>query len=101
MNSLLKYFKNEKEFVRLKELNKYFKKNEVLYAKISEMTTLQKSIVKYRFIDDKITYDLNKKYNKLLEDIIDIPFVEEYFELLNLFYNSLEIVKKEFENSLI
>ena len=66
MNSLLEYFKKEKEFVRLKELNKYLKKNEVLYAKISEMTTLQKSIVKYRFIDDKITYDLNIKYNKLL-----------------------------------
>lgn len=101
MNSLLEYFANEKEFIRLKELNKYFKKNEELYAKISEMTSLQKEIVKNRFSDDLTVVSLNKKYNKLLEEIIDIPFVDEYFELLNLFYNSLEIVKKEFENSLI
>lgn len=102
MNNLLDFLKNTEELKKLQELNDYFYQNRELYDKIELMKELQrKYIVSKSKGDLEVASIAKKNYEDMVSEIIDYPFVEEYFDLLNLFHNTLELIEKEMEKELL
>jgi len=83
-NRLLDYFNNIPEVIRLKELKNYVESNEKIIEKFDEIKDLQKKMVNAREFNQinqlKVYED---EYKKLNSELLDIPFVEEYLELMN------------------
>ncbi len=100
MNNLVAVFKNSEEFKRLEELRAYFKRNKELDLAYTELKKVQKQLVKAKVKNDIILVsNLQKNYDKIKEGMLEMPFVSEYFELLEEIYADLKIVTKEIEKS--
>ena len=68
---------------------------------MKELKLIQKKLIRAKVNNDIIlSSELDKKYKSIKEEIIDLPFVEEYFELLEVLHNDLEMVSEEIESSL-
>ena len=84
-NKLLDYFNNIPEVKRLKELKNYIESNEKILIKFDEIKDIQKKIVnakEFNQINQLKVYE--DEYKKLNQELLDIPFVEEYLELMDL-----------------
>ena len=84
-NKLLDYFNNIPEVKRLKELKNYIESNEEILIKFDEIKDIQKKIVnakEFNQINQLKVYE--DEYKKLNQELLDIPFVEEYLELMDL-----------------
>ncbi len=83
-NRLLDYFNNIPEVIRLKELKNYIESNEKIINKFDEIKDLQKKMVnakEFNQINQLKAYE--EEYKRLNSELLDIPFVEEYLELMN------------------
>lgn len=101
MNNLKEFFANTPEFKRLKELHCYFNNNANLKEKLDAFLAMQKKITRAKIDSNfQLLKELENEYKKMENSIIDIPFVEEYFELLELFRNTLNIVKDTIEKEI-
>ena len=83
-NKLLDYFNNIPEVIRLKELKNYIESNEKIINKFDEIKNVQKQIVnakEFNQINQLKVYE--DEYKRLNQELLDIPFVEEYLELMN------------------
>ncbi len=83
-NRLLDYFNNIPEVIRLKELKNYIESNEKIINKFDEIKDLQKKMVnakEFNQINQLKVYE--EEYKRLNSELLDIPFVEEYLELMN------------------
>ena len=96
MNNLEKYLNDDPLYIRLRELALYFKKNK-------GFLTLQKTLnkAKKELVSAKISQDLEKiklkqdAYDLLEKELLDLPFVEEYMSLLEVFKDYLKILEKD------
>lgn len=88
-NLLLDYFNNIPEVIRIKEIKKYIESNENILNKFEEIKNVQKKIVnakEFNQFNQLKVYE--EEYKNLKEELLDIPFVEEYLELVD-YVNSL------------
>ena len=87
MNSkdkIINFFNELPEVKRLKELEPYIKTNEEINSKFDELKQIQKNMVVSREFNQENQYmELQIKYNKLKKELFDLPFVEEYLELVD------------------
>ncbi len=98
MNKVLEEINSLEEVKRLKILEKYIDNNEVLNKKFQEIKEIQKQLVNathYNLINSKIEYE--KLYNEKKEEILEYPFLEEYFEILEDVNNMLKNIFKTME----
>ena len=97
-NKLLDYFNNIPEVIRLKELKNYIESNEKIINKFDEIKNIQKQIVNAREFNQinqlKVYED---EYKRLNQELLDIPFVEEYLELMNYVDQMIKSFVKEVE----
>lgn len=97
-NKLLDYFNNIPEVIRLKELKNYIESNEKIINKFDEIKNVQKQIVNAREFNQinqlKVYED---EYKRLNQELLDIPFVEEYLELMNYVDQMIKSFVKEVE----
>lgn len=97
-NKLLDYFNNIPEVIRLKELKNYIESNEKIINKFDEIKNVQKQIVNAREFNQinqlKVYED---DYKRLNQELLDIPFVEEYLELMNYVDQMIKSFVKEVE----
>ena len=94
-NKLLDYFNNIPEVIRLKELKNYIESNEKIINKFDEIKDIQKKIVnakEFNQINQLKIYE--DEYKKTNEELLDIPFVEEYLDLMN----QVDLMIKNFVN---
>ncbi|MCR5647143.1 MAG: YlbF family regulator [Acholeplasmatales bacterium] len=100
-NKLLDYFNNIPEVIRLKELKKYIESNEKIINKFDEIKDIQKKIVnakEFNQINQLKIYE--DEYKKANEELLEIPFVEEYLELMDYVNNMLKNFSESLEYEL-
>ena len=94
MNStddIISYLNTLPEVIRLKELEKYIDNNPKINSKISELKDIQKKMVTSKEFNQLNQYmEYKNQYDLLLNEINDLPFVEEYLELLEIVDNILK-----------
>lgn len=101
MNNLEKFLVETEEFKRLKELHQYFKADQKLNSQLQNFLNIQKQLVKTKVEQDFTNLKmLEQKYQNAKKEILLIPFVEEYFELLEYFKQVLENIKSELEEQI-
>ena len=106
MNNLLDKLSLDPDYQRLTELANYFKNNQMFIALNNDLNKIKKSL-----ISAKVKGNLKniKEYENDLElvtnKLLSLPFVQEYYELLDNLKNNLGILEKEItkilENDLI
>ena len=97
-NKLLDYFNNIPEVIRLKELKNYIESNEKIINKFDEIKNVQKQLVnakEFNQINQLKVYE--DEYKRLNQELLDIPFVEEYLELMNYVDQMINSFVKEVE----
>lgn len=101
MNSkdkLIEYFNNLEEVKRIKELEGYIDNNKDIKNKFNELKDLQKKLVNAKEYNQINQYNVYlKEYNNLKNELLDLPFVEEYLELLDYVNNMLNYLTKSIE----
>ena len=101
MNSkdkLSEYFNNLEEVKRIKELEGYIDNNKDIKNKFNELKDLQKKLVNAKEYNQINQYNVYlKEYNNLKNELLDLPFVEEYLELLDYVNNMLNYLTKSIE----
>ena len=101
MNSkdkLIEYFNNLEEVKRIKELEGYIDNNKDIKNKFNELKDLQKKLVNAKEYNQINQYNVYlKDYNNLKKELLDLPFVEEYLELLDYVNNMLNYLTKSIE----
>lgn len=96
MNNLKALFLEDSDYQRLDKLSTYFKKNNTIKGKFIDLFNLQKEIVKLKLNNDFENLKIKEgEYNKIKTEILDIPFAEEYFDLLSDLKVDLDCLKKE------
>lgn len=101
MNSkdkLIEYFNNLEEVKRIKELEGYIDNNKDIKNKFNELKDLQKKLVNAKEYNQINQYNVYlNDYNNLKKELLDLPFVEEYLELLDYVNNMLNYLTKSIE----
>jgi cell fate (sporulation/competence/biofilm development) regulator YmcA (YheA/YmcA/DUF963 family) len=100
IDCLIEQYLDLPEVKRLKELEPYIdnnKKLEKLINELDELKAITKEALKNQNYDEYRTYKAS--YDIKYEEMLNIPFVEEYRELLDDIYNKLNltatIIEKE------
>ena len=101
MNSkdkIIEYFNSLPEVKRIKELEHYIDNNEKIKNAFNEIKALQKQMVNSKEFNQINQYNqLKKEYDIKLKEYMDLPFVEEYSELIEYVNNILINLSKEIE----
>ena len=109
MSNRIDEIKNEllgmPEVIRFKELEGYINKNERINTLFSQVKEKQKQMINAKEFNQHNQYNIyNKEYNDLLNELYNLPFVEEYLELddiINQKLGSLSLlIEKELENKM-
>ena len=94
--NIIDYFYELPEVKRLKELEPYIKNNKDINDKFIQMKDLQKKMVASKEFDLINQYNVYKKeYEIIKEDLLNMPFVEEYLELVDVINNLLNNLSNE------
>jgi cell fate (sporulation/competence/biofilm development) regulator YmcA (YheA/YmcA/DUF963 family) len=89
------------EVKRLKELDNYINNNKAINDKLNEMRTIQKKMVNAKEFDQMNQYiEYKKEYDGIIKELYDLPFVEEYMELLDYVNNILGNIKDRIESEI-
>ena len=101
MNStdkIIDYLNNLEEVKRFKELDNYITKNKSINDKIIELNEVKKKMVNSKEFNQINQYSVYKKeYDSIYNEIINMPFVEEYLELKEYVINLLNDIKADIE----
>ena len=97
IEEIKKYFLELPEVKRVKELENYIDNNKDINNKLLEIKKIKKKMVNAKEFNQPNMYkEYEMKYKKLHAELLDLPFVEEYLELLDIINNLLQ----EFTNSI-
>ena len=102
MNSkekIIEYFNSLPEVKRIKELEPYIDKNELIHNQFELVKKCQRAFVLKKEKKEDYTKEL-EKYNLEKEKLLDMTFVEEYLELENIVNDMLNDLTKGIENEL-
>ena len=101
VNSIIKlkdYFNNLEEVKRIKELKPYIENNNDIKALMNELQLKQKQIVNAKEFNQFNQLKIyNLEYEKIKEELYNIPFVEEYIELVDYVNNLLNELVNEID----
>ena len=101
MNStkkIIEYLNNLEEVKRFKRLEEIINNNLTIKNKFNELNDIKKKMVNSKEFNQINQYSIYKKeYDKIYNELIDMPFVEEYFELKEYVYNLLNNLKNDIE----
>ena len=109
MSNRIDEIKNEllgmPEVIRFKELEGYINKNERINTLFSKVKEKQKQMINAKEFNQHNQYNIyNKEYNDLLNELYNLPFVEEYLELVDIINQKLGslsfLIEKELENKM-
>lgn len=104
MNSLeaiKAYFNSLPEVIRIKELEPYIDNNKEIKAKFLELKKIQKQMVNSKEFNQLNQLNIQRKaYEAKRRELLDLPFVEEYLELLDIVDNMLLTLASEIENKI-
>ena len=109
MSNRIDEIKNEllgmPEVIRFKELEGYINKNERINTLFSQVKEKQKQMINAKEFNQHNQYNIyNKEYNDLLNELYDLPFVEEYLELVDIINQKLGslsfLIEKELESKM-
>ena len=101
IDCLIDYYKDLPEVKRLKELEPYYDNNKEIARLLDEMDNLNKLMKNAYGKEDYFNYKQYKEqyYNKY-QELLDIPFVEEFKELIDIIYNMLDTTSQIIENEI-
>ena len=95
------YLNSLPEVIRIHELEGYIDNNEEIKARLKKMRLIQKQMVNSREYNQMRQYKLQRdEYEKIKAELLDLPFVEEYLELLDIVDNILLTLTNEIENKI-
>ena len=109
MSNRIDEIKNEllgmPEVIRFKELEGYINKNERINTLFSQVKKKKKQMINAKEFNQHNQYNIyNKEYNDLLNELYNLPFVEEYLELVDIINQKLGslsfLIEKELENKM-
>ena len=109
MSNRIDEIKNEllgmPEVIRFKELEGYINKNERINTLFSQVKEKQKQMINAKEFNQHNQYNIyNKEYNDLLNELYNLPFVEEYLELVDIINQKLGslsfLIEKKLENKM-
>ena len=101
IDCLIEYYKELPEVKRLKELEPYYDNNNEITKLLNEMDSLNKKMkVAYKEEDYSSYKQLKEEYYDKYQELLDIPFVEEFKELIDIIYNRLDTTSKIIENEI-
>lgn len=89
---IIDYFNSLPEVKRIHELEPFIDNNIEIRKLFSNIKILQKQMVNSKEYNQINQYEIQlNEYNKLKEDLINYPFVEEYLDALDVAYNELSM----------
>lgn len=89
------------EVIRIQELEKYIDNSGAINNKLTELKEKQKQMVNAKEYNQLNQYKIYlDEYNKLKTELLDLPFVEEYLELLEIVNEKLTGLTNEIEYKL-
>ena len=89
-NKIIEYFNSLPEVARIKELEHYIDNNEKIKKAFNELKDIQKKMVASKEYNQINQYKIYKiDYENKRCELYDLPFVEEYLELLEYVDNLL------------
>jgi len=95
---IIEYLNNLEEVKRFKKLEEIINNNLTIKNKLNELNDIKKKMVNSKEFNQINQYSIYKKeYDKIYNELIDMPFVEEYFELKEYVYNLLNNLKNDIE----
>ena len=98
MDKLIEYFNSLPEVKRLKELEEYISKNKEIENKFNEIKELQKKMVNANEFNQFNQLKVYKnEYENKKNELSDIPFLDEYIELLEIINEKLTYLSNEIE----
>jgi len=96
---IIAYFNSLPEVKRIKELEPYIDKNKKIQAQFQLVKKCQRAYVLKKEL--KQNYDTELEiYNKEKANLLDMPFVEEYLELMDIVHQLLEDLTNSIEKGL-
>jgi cell fate (sporulation/competence/biofilm development) regulator YmcA (YheA/YmcA/DUF963 family) len=98
---LIDYYNDLPEVKRLKELEPYYDNNKEITRLLDEMDDLNKKMkVAYGKEDYSNYKEYKEQYYNKYQELLDIPFVEEFKELMDIIYNMLDTTSIIIENEI-
>ena len=101
ISPLKEYFSNLPEVKRIKELEKYIDTNEEIKKSFNEIKRIQKNLVSSKEFHQDNQYQLYlEEYKNAKMHLLDLPFVEEYLELIEIVGTKLKDASSLIEEEL-
>lgn len=101
IDSLKEYFNSLPEVKRIHQLEPYIDNSEKIKKAFENVKEIQKLLVQSKEFNQNIQYEMYlKEYNEAKERLLDLPFVEEYLELIDIVGNMLKELSLDIEDEL-
>ncbi|QVK19468.1 YlbF family regulator [Mycoplasmatota bacterium] len=102
INELINLISDQEEVKRYKQIEKEMHQNKYIINKIEDFKKFQKKMVIYESHHNQIPEEVNKRYNSLYNELLEIPIYNEYITLQKEINELLQEITKiiEFELSL-
>lgn len=98
ISHILNYFKDTPEVQRIKELEPYIDNNKKINELFSLLKDKQKELVRAQNGNDICDFKkIKQEYNDIKQKLLDLPFLEEYLELVDYEHNILQQLASEIE----
>jgi len=101
VNNIKEYFQSLPEVIRIKELEHYIDTNADIQKTFNELKDKQKQMMNAKEFNQLNQYhEYLNEYKAIKAELLDLPFVEEYLELLEVVNNMLVDLTKSIENKI-
>ena len=100
IDEIISNFSSLDEVKRIKELEPLIDNNEEVKQKLDELLSIQKELINSRYYKLSTREELENKYNQKKNEIIELPFLDEYLELLDFMNERLINFKSIVEKSI-
>lgn len=101
ITEIKKEFLSLPEVIRIQELERYIDNNASINNKLNELKEKQKQMVNAKEYNQLNQYKIYlDEYNNLKSELLDLPFVEEYLELLEIVNEKLTGLTNKIEYKL-
>ena len=85
IDEIIKEISNLPETKRIKELEPLINKNENIKILLDKLLLKEKELVDARYYHKDNEKKLKEEYNLMKDELLNMPFMEEYLELLDYF----------------
>ena len=101
IDNIKEYFNSLSEVKRIKELESYIDSNREINNTFNAIKEIQKKMVNAKEFNQYNQYKLYlDEYNLLKDKLMDLPFVEEYLELLEIVNSKLVFLTQTIEEEM-